>query len=417
MFHKLASILGGILIVLTLFTSGLTVTHAAPEGATVKGTIRIIDLQAKTVTIKKADGTSITLNAVAATAIQRNRAKSNLSGLSLHDKITAKYNASNRNALRLKAKGPAVKNISGAVTAASPSNGIVTVGTTQIHITSGTKIARNGQLVSLSSVTSQDKLVAHVQSGTNVAYDLVDQGPEEGEVHGTISAINGSDVTIDPGNGAAQVTIMIVANTMIEVNGEKGTLADLAVGQFAEAHYDPTTMNAYELEAKTMAQGEDAHLFGTVAAVDTNAGTLTITPNGGGADVTLTVTPSTEIQVNDEGATLADIQVGMPVSAEYDTSSLVAFEIKAGSGDDNQEDGEVQGTVAAVDLTASTLTITPNGGGSAVTVNIVADTELQVNGEHGTLADVQVGAPVKAHYDTQTMNAREVQVGDDEGHH
>lgn len=413
MFRKLFFVFGAMLLALSLSATANPVIHAAPDSVTVKGRINTINLRSKTVSIKKNGGTLLTLKAIATTAFIRNGVTSSLKGLSLRDTVTAVYNPSNQIALRFKAKGPAVRGISGTVTAASKSNGVVTVGKTKIQITSQTRISRNGKLVSLSSLTHKDTLVAHVQAGSNVAVDLVDDGPAEGEVRGTIAAINGNNVTIDPGNGAAQVTIIVVAGTMIEVNGENATLADLAVGQVAEAHYDPTTMNAFEIEAETMSQGEDAHIVGTVAGVDTNAGTLTVTPNGGGANVTLVVTPATEIQVNDTGATLADIQVGMPVSAEYDATSLVAFEIKAGSGDDNQEDNEVEGTVASTDLTASTITITPSNGGSPVTLNVVSDTEIEVNGENGTLADIQVGASVQAEYDTQTMNARSINVGED----
>ncbi|MBI4671170.1 MAG: hypothetical protein HY741_05825 [Chloroflexi bacterium] len=414
MFHKLVSVLGGVLIVLTLFVAAGQATHAAPDKATVKGVVHTINLNAKTVSIKKKDGTTITLKSVGTTAFKRNGAVSNLKGLSLRDKVTAVYNPANLNAARFKAKGPAIKDISGGVTAASKSNGIVTLGTTKVHITTSTKIARNGELVSMSSLTRQDKLVAHVKEGTSVALDLVGNGPEEGEVHGTISAIVGSNITITPNNGAADVTVIVVADTMIEVDEHDATLADLAVGQKAEAHYDPTTMNAFEIEAKTLDEDEDAHISGVVAAVDTGAGTITITPNDGSADVTLIVTPTTEIEVNDEGATLADIQVGMPVRAEYNATTLEAFEIKAGEDDEDEGESKVKGTVAAVDTTASTITITPEDGSPAITLSVVADTEIEVNDEHGTLADIQVGMPVRAEYDPTTLVAFEIKAGEDD---
>jgi hypothetical protein len=64
---------------------------------------------------------------------------------------------------------------------------------------------------------------------------------------------------------------------------------------------------------------------------------VTIAPQGGGANVTLTVNASTEVDVNDEGGTLADLQIGMPIKAEYDTVTLLASEIEAGGSDDSND--------------------------------------------------------------------------------
>ena len=59
-----------------------------------------------------------------------------------------------------------------------------------------------------------------------------------------------------------------------------------------------------------------------------------ITPLGGGPNITLVVNAATEVEVNDDGGTLVDIQVGMPIQAEYDAATLVATEVEAGGSDD-----------------------------------------------------------------------------------
>jgi len=143
-------------------------------------------------------------------------------------------------------------------------------------------------------------------------------------------------------DGGTPVTVTVASNTQIEVGGEPATLANLQLGQTAESEYDPTTLVAFTIQVDIPDNEDDGEISGTVAAVDVTLGTLTITPSGGGTNVVLTVTAATEIQVNGENATLADVQVGMPVEAEYDTSTGIATEVQAGTCPDNQ-DGNSQG--------------------------------------------------------------------------
>src|SRR5262249_34177780 len=113
-----------------------------------------------------------------------------------------------------------------------------------------------------------------------------------------------------------------------------GTLTDLLVSQAVEAEYDPTTFAAFSIDVSS--ESEDAGVEGTVFAVDTTLGTVTITPQGGGPNIVLTGKASTEIEGNSDGGALADIQVGMPISAEYDATTLLATQIEAGGSDDSE---------------------------------------------------------------------------------
>ena len=128
------------------------------------------------------------------------------------------------------------------------------------------------------------------------------------------------------------VTITVGTGTLIEVNDAPGTLVDLQVAQAVDAEYDPTTFVAFSISAG--GETEESEIEGTVFGVDTTAGTVTIAPTGGGTNITLVVNAATEIDVNDEGATLGDIQFGMPITAEYDAATLLAKHIEAGGSDD-----------------------------------------------------------------------------------
>ena len=315
-----------------------TVSHAAARGAssssaTITGTVQTIDVGKRKITIKTGTGTSVKLAVGRSTAITRNGAQGSLADLTLNDSVTGQYKVSRLTATALTASGPTVTTVSGSTNSVSRASGVLSIGLNQLQTNANTKIARNGQIVSLRQITSRDTLVAHVPIGTNVALDLLADGPEESEVEGVISTIVGNSITIAPSDGSTAVTITVGAGTLIEVNDAPGTLADLQVAQAVDAEYDPTTLVAFSISAGGETE-DDAEVEGIVFGVDTTAGTVTITPQGGGANITLVVIAATEIEVNDDGGTLGDIQIGMPITAEYNAATLVATQIEAGGSDD-----------------------------------------------------------------------------------
>lgn len=322
-----------------VFMMSLVSATAESRGGTgtavISGNVHTVDPARKSLTIKTSVGTSVKLSVGKSTSITRNGAAVTLKDMALNDSVTAHYKVSRLSVTTLTASGPAVTTTSGKASTVSAAGGTIALASATLQTNANTRISRNGTIVGLRQITLKDALVAHVAAGTNVALDILSDGPDESEVHGVISAISGSDVTITPGGVAPQVTVVVGASTLIEIEDASGALADLAVGQSVEAEYDPTTLAAFSIEVNN--EDEHAEVQGTVAAVDTAAGTVTIAPQGGGANVTLTVNASTEVDVNDEGGTLADLQIGMPIKAEYDTVTLLASEIEAGGSDDSND--------------------------------------------------------------------------------
>jgi hypothetical protein len=302
--------------------------------ASITGTIYTIDAAKRNITVKTSVGTSVKLSVGRSTAITRNGVGVTLKDLALNDSITGSYKVSTLAARGLATSGPSVTRVSGKASAVSLAGGTLSVGRQNLQTNAGTRIARNGRIVALRQITSLDTLVAHVAAGTNVALDVLADGPNESEVQGVISMISGSNVTITPDDGSPAVTVVVGPGTIIEVNDAPGMLTDLQVSQAVDAEYDPTTFAAFSIDVES--ESENAEVEGTVFAVDTTLGTVTITPQGGGPNIVLTVNASTEIEVNGDGGTLADIQMGMPISAEYDATTLLAAQIEAGGSDDSQ---------------------------------------------------------------------------------
>src|SRR5262249_7063943 len=174
--------------------------HGGGGGSTtsITGTVYTIDTAKRNITVKTNVGTSVKLSVGKSTTITRNGVSVTLNGLALNDSITGSYRVSRLAAKTLVATGPAVTSISGNASLVSLAGGSLSVGSQNLQTNVGTRIARNGKIVALRQITSHDTLVAHVAVGTNLALDLLADGPDESEVQGMISMISGSNVTITP---------------------------------------------------------------------------------------------------------------------------------------------------------------------------------------------------------------------------
>ncbi len=322
----------GTLLALALGMAGTADARSGGGTAAITGSVYTVDTTKKNITIRTNVGTSVKLSIGRSTSITRNGASASLNDIALNDAVSGQYKVSRLSATALALSGPAVTTTTGKATAVSPAAGVLTLGSQNLQTNAGTRIARNGQIVALRQLTLRDTLVVHVAAGTSVALDVVSDGPDESEVHGVITGLSGSNVTITPDDGSPAITIVVGTATTIELEDASGTLADLVVGQAIEAEYDPTTLVAFSIDVSS--EEEQAEIEGTVAAIDTVAGTVTIAPQNGGSAVTLAVDASTEINVNDQGGSLADIQVGMPIKAEYDSVTLLAAQIEAGGSQD-----------------------------------------------------------------------------------
>ena len=226
-------------------------------------------------------------------------------------------------------------------------------------------------------------------------------------IKGTIVALNTQKgiVTISPRVGV-MVNVRIAKTSIIHRTGKVVRLAKLHVGDKAKLTYNPATKLVRDLSAET--GNYDIH--GTVEAVDTTANTIVIASEEGGNSVTLNVDSSTVIQRNGTAAALVDLLVGDKVEAKYNSASMLASLIKT-----EVEDSEFGGTIAAVDTTANTVTITPTDGSADVVLNVIESTVLKSDDAVITLADLQVGSKVEAEFDSTTFNASYIKVENESG--
>jgi hypothetical protein len=408
-------------VILAAFLLALLAAPTPASAARAAGEVVGIDLARYEIEIRREDGSRVRVEVRTGTSMKRNDRSAELEHLTLFDRAEIEFRPKDHVAKLVRSQGPAFQNLSGRLGEFEIEKGRVRIGNRTVILEGATRVSRNGEDSSLSEFRREDRLQVHLRSGGRRAADILGSGLSVDEVHGSIESMTGDDVTIAPVNGTSSIVLHLTANSVIEIDGVKGTKSQLAVGQAVEAHFDPAHRQISVIEVDAEDLGEDAHVHGLVVSVNVAAGRVTIALAGGGAgapNLVLQVTPSTEIEVNDRRGGLNDIAAGMPIEAEYHLDTLNAKELKAGTGqDDNNdigEDAHITGTISGVDGVGSTVTIAPNGGGASVTLKVMAGTKIEVGGEAGTLADIKTGEPVKAEYEKVSLEARELEVGVDD---
>lgn len=422
---KRTSLFVFLFVLLSLLALTTPAMADGPQGK-VKGTIAAVDPAAGTVTITpKNGGADVTLNVDASTFIRRGGMPATLTDLQVGDRVKAKYDPATMLASRIDAKSAKQANLKGIIAAVDVAAGTVSITPKQggaavtLSVDATTWIKRDGMPATLADLQVGDRVKAKYNPFTMLASKIDAKSAVPfafPEVEGTLTAVGASSITIAPEKGGAEVTLSVDASTVIRRNKMPATLADLQVGDKVEARYDPATMIAVKIEAKSVVAGPPptglAKVEGRLTAV--GASSVTIAPEKGGPEVTLNVDASTFIERDHMPATLADLQVGDKVEAKYDPATMVATKIEAKSAMAGMPPStglaKVEGRLTAVN--GSSVTIAPKKGGAEVTLTVDASTLIERDHMPVTLADLHVGNKVEARYDPATMIATKIEVED-----
>jgi len=234
---------------------------------------------------------------------------------------------------------------------------------------------------------------------------------EEQEVSGVFTVdVASSTITI------GDRVLIVTTGTEIELEDEDdhddATLEELAA--FSTAHPDAiaeaefVTENGQDFATEIEVEGDDdddddgdcddgdnAHVAGTLLAIDPNNSTITVQPDGGGAPVVLNVTNSTEFEIDDADLTLAQLfallQPGaqLRVEVQYDPETLNAEEIHF-----SLPLIEEVGQVLAVNSRANTLTV-KRGRGKSANVKTLPGTVITNSAGAIRLRDLRRGDQVR----------------------
>ncbi|AXA36623.1 MAG: hypothetical protein D6691_05020 [Candidatus Hydrogenedentota bacterium] len=241
--------------------------------AEVKGTVTAVDplLGTLTVTSTLTSG-SVTVQVDATTKIERDDAPATLADIQVGDCVEVKYNPTTSVAIKIEAKsatlpppGPGLAEVEGTISGLDLGLNSVTItpksggAPVTLLVDSTTSITRNEMAATLSDLQVGDKCEAKYDPVTGVALKIKAKSatppspaPGLAKVEGTISGVDLglNSVTITPKRGGAPVTLLVDSTTSIKRNGRQATLADLQVGDKAEAKYVSTTLIAVKIEAK-----------------------------------------------------------------------------------------------------------------------------------------------------------------------
>lgn len=201
----------------------------------------------------------------------------------------------------------------------------------------------NGRRVAVSRMHVGDRVVmtyAPAPRAPSVAAKVAgtalkcEDTPGRFELEGLVTASDPAAGTIDIAteHGGSTLQLKVDANTVITREGVAATLADLQFGDKVEARYASGSMLASSIKAES--DVEDDEFEGIITALDSTAGTITFTPEHGGADVTIATDAATFFMYDDSPGTFADLQVGMKVEAKFDATTLLASYVEFELEDD-----------------------------------------------------------------------------------
>lgn len=303
----------------------------------VEGTISAVNLVAPA-SVTLTDGAdSVTLNVVPSTVIVvKDEGRVTLADLTVGAQAEAKFDTRTLVAKQIKVEASEDEeeedaHALGVVLDADPVSGVVTIDTNDdtvadltLSTDAQTRIKVGGIAITQAELDALDGLMVHVEYGsTSFLAKEIEAEEAELEVNGSVTAVDAVAGTLTIDTATGPLTFDVASGADIRQGGKKIALSALQVGDLVEVKYttNGTTNTALRISAKKPKPAKPLHVTGTVSAVDSAAGTLTVTNRG--ASVVLTLSDSTDLRINGKRATLADVETALgaggsvKVSASY----------------------------------------------------------------------------------------------------
>jgi hypothetical protein len=227
-------------------------------------------------------------------------------------------------------------------------------------------------------------------------------------------ALEGVLENVDSVSG--EVTVKLKDGSTVTLNLEDVSVATLgdAVGAASLEPGDEVSLEIddNDEDVVTKVTTHRAEVDGTIQSVDVDAQTVTVTAENG-VDFTIKVTPETKIEAEetDGNGTLADLVVGLQVEVKYNVDTETAIKIEVEDGHDDEDEGEFEGVITAINNDTKEITLQAENGAEA-SYTVVSDTRLKsgVN----TFSDLQVGMEAQVKFDRVTNELLAVEAEGDE---
>jgi hypothetical protein len=286
-------------------------------------------------------------------------------------------------------------------------------------ITPDTFVMRRGDVIPLAELQPGDRVEVKAfrdADGALVALRIKLKNDDHlEEFEGIIESIDGSLLVIALDDGS-NVEVLVGMDTVIRVEREEGSVADLVPGRKVEVHAltnpdGSLTAVAIKVELEDD-DDQEVEVHGVVTLLAPDSITV-LSPRAG--EIVFMVDESTIVKRRREVVPFSEIQVGdfVEVEAVADAAGvLTAVKISIESEDDDDGELEVEGDVTAVSDTSITL-MTRRG---EVTFEVTSETEIEIDDEPATIAAVLVGdeAEVEAFMHDGTLVAKKVEIERDD---
>jgi hypothetical protein len=216
-------------------------------------------------------------------------------------------------------------------------------------------------------------------------------------------------------------TAQVQANNEVTISG--GTVTtDTQVGMDVEGSVDaglriaPDAVLTIAASGKIIQTKGQALVVGTVKAVDTANGTVTLTTKGG-SELVLHLASDSAISVRGSQGNLAALSgnIGAEVMAKYNAETKAAINVAAAVDSKAKANLgsklELSGTIKSVDTSRGTVTITADSGAEVV-LKVAGDSKLNLAGisVSGLVGlTTQIGARVATNYNASTGAVGELQ--------
>ena len=320
-------------------------------------------------------------------------------------------------------KGEAV--LRGTVKSVDEANGTITISTPSgneitVQVTSNSKLKLTGsevKLLALSGNLGAEVIVqfnAETKAITNLSARA--DAKAKAELSGMLN-LNGTIKSVDTAKGTITITtpsgvdvvLMADLNAELKIGGSTAKIADLSskIGARVESQYNGDDKSVGSLTVKTEA---NASSTGKIKSVDIASGKITLTING--SDITLSVTSDSVLKVNGAIVTMAILKttVGSDVKIVFTEQSKLVIELDAAANVGTQPQATAQaavtvsGTLKAVDMVNSSITVTTQLSGDLV-LKFSSATKVTVNGAAQTVAVLaaNLGSRIEVRYDSSTM--------------
>jgi len=383
----------------------LVLACTASQAALVEGILQNIDAANGEITIATKDGKTITFTIATEAPVETEGASSALETLEPGASVKVEVDDNGQvvqhiEARQAKAKGFIVEVAGNEITIESNRGRRVTV-----LVTDSTRIEIEDDFPGiLADLRVGIEVEVKFDPDSAVAFKI-DTDEEEAEIEGVVVEIDDNEVTIETGRGR-RLTLIGGDRTRFELEDDfRGTIAVLQVGSKFEVEFDPFTRTIFKLELEDV----EAEIEGTVVEISETAVTI---ETEGGRRLTLVVDGRTRVELDDYiPGTVADLQVGTEVEAEFDPLTKRAFKFEVEEANySGQGTAEIEGVI--VSIVGEEITVETQGGLTR-TLTVTDGTRITLEDDlAGTLANLQTGAEVEVEFDPNTSAALEIELDD-----